>query len=38
VPLEPAPGGYALLWRQPDVRADAGHAATHRMVQQITVR
>jgi hypothetical protein len=38
VPLELAPGEYALLCRQPDVRGDRGHAATHRMVQQITVK
>jgi hypothetical protein len=38
VPLDLAPGEYALLCRQPDVRADHGHAATHRMVKQITVR
>jgi hypothetical protein len=38
VPLDLAPGEYALLCRQPDVRADRGHAATHRMVQQVTVR
>ncbi len=38
VPLDLAPGEYALLCRQPDVRADHGHGATHRMVQQITVK
>jgi hypothetical protein len=38
VPLDLAPGEYALLCRQPDVRADRGHGATHRMVKQITVK
>lgn len=38
VPLDLAPGEYALLCRQPDVRGDHGHGATHRMVKQITVK
>jgi hypothetical protein len=38
VPLDLPAGEYALLCRQPDVRADHDHAATHRMVQQVTVR
>jgi hypothetical protein len=38
VMLDLAPGEYALLCRQPDVRVGHTHTATHRMVQQITVR
>ncbi len=36
--LDLAPGEYALLCRQPDVREDRAFAATHRMVEQVSVK
>jgi hypothetical protein len=38
VPIALTPGEYALLCRQADLRATPGHASTHRMLQQFTVR
>jgi hypothetical protein len=38
VPIGLTPGEYALLCRQPDLRAERGFPATHRMMQQFTVK